>query len=151
MDVPAYSSHIIAVHLGHPVTLVKKINERTYKNSLTSGDVTIVPAGLPSQWRCVEGEEIDVINLHLKPEFLREIATGISDVDPDRIEIISHLGKQDAQISYISYTLRAAIANNNAANRLYAESLATALAVHLLYYYLHSAPSTVTIGFYGFS
>jgi AraC family transcriptional regulator len=139
LAVPAYSSHIIAVHFGHPVTLVEKINARTYESCLKQGDVTIVPAGLPSEWRCVEGEEIDVINMHLQPEFLRSVAAGVSDADPDQIEIISQLGKQDAQISYISYALRAALEDNNPASQLYAESLATALAVHLLHNYSAAA------------
>ncbi len=135
LSVPAYSSHIIAVHFGHPVTLVEKIDGRTHESCLRKGDVTIVPAGLPSKWCRLEGEEIDVINMHLKPDFLRGVAAGISDADPDRIEIISHLGKQDAQITHIGYALRAAIEENKAGSQLYAESLATALAVHLLHNY----------------
>lgn len=135
LAVPAYSSHIIAVHFGHPVTLVEKIDGQTYESCLTQGDVTIVPTGLPSEWRCVKGEEIDVVNMHLKPEFLRSVAVGVSDADPDRIELMSQLGKRDAQISYIGYALKAALEDNNLATQLYAETLATALAVHLLHNY----------------
>lgn len=139
LAVPAYSNHIIAVHFGHPVTLVEKIDGQTYESCLTQGDVTIVPTGLPSEWRCVEGREIDVVNMHLKPEFLRSVAVGVSDADPDRIELMSQLGKQDAQISYIGYALKAALENNNLASQLYAETLATALAVHLLHNYSATA------------
>lgn len=118
---------------------MEKINELTHESCLTKGDVTIVPAGLPSQWYCVEGEEIDVINIHLKPEFLHSVAVEVSNADPERIEIISQLGKQDAQISYIGYALRAALEDSSVASRLYAESLATALAVHLLHNYSTTA------------
>jgi len=135
LAVPAYSSHIIAVHFGHPVTLVEKIDGRTYESCLRQGDVTIVPTGLPSEWRCVEGEEINVVNMHLKPEFLRSVAVEVSDADPERIELMSQLGKRDAQISYIGYALKAALEDNNLATQLYAETLATALAVHLLHNY----------------
>lgn len=76
-----------------------------------------------------------MINLHLKPEFLRSVAAEINDTDPDRIEIVSHLGQKDPQISYIGYALNAALEDHSLANRLYAESLAMALAVHLLHNY----------------
>lgn len=114
---------------------MEKIDDRNYESCLTKGDVTIVPAGLPSEWRCVGGEEVDVINMHLKSEFLRSVAAEINDADPDRIEVMSHLGQKDAQISYIGYALNAALEDRSLANRLYAESLAMALAVHLLHNY----------------
>jgi AraC family transcriptional regulator len=66
---------------------------------------------------------------------LRSVAAEINDTDPDRIEIVSHLGQKDPQISYIGYALNAALEDHSLANRLYAESLAMALAVHLLHNY----------------
>lgn len=134
LTVPAYSNHVIAVHLGRPLTLVQKIDGRVYEACSTKGDVTIVPAGYPSEWRFVGGEEIEVLNLHLQPTFIREVAAG-ADVNLDRFEIVNTLSAGDLHIEHIGLSLLRELQSEGLGGHLYVESLANVLTVHLLRHY----------------
>jgi AraC family transcriptional regulator len=70
--------------------------------------------------------------LCLEDSFLREVAQSV-DVDPDGVEIVPLLGVRDPQIERIGLSLKAeAEADGLLGGRLYAESLASALAITLI-------------------
>ena len=73
-----------------------------------------------------------MLPLCLEDAFLREVAETV-DVDPDGVEIAPLLGTRDTRIKRIGLSLKEEVeAEELLGGRLYAESLATALAITLI-------------------
>lgn len=131
LTVPPFSCYVITIHLGCPINLVERINGRVYSECLSKGSVTLIPPGLSSEWRWKEPKGVDILHLYLKDTFVQEVAMA-NDVNLDRSEILNNLGVRDPQIEYIGLAMKSEIEAGCLAGRLYGESLAIALAVHLL-------------------
>lgn len=135
ISVPALSNHLIVLHLGRPVDVAQKADGGRFREKLVGrGDSAVVPAGLASEWRWGgwgEGEA-DSLHLYLGPALIREAAEG-AGVDPDGVEIVGGLVPRDPQIERIGLSFLPEIESGGLpGGGLYAESLARALAVHLL-------------------
>ncbi len=126
--------HHAVIHLNrHPLDLTQKLDggrlrtERVYR-----GEVAIIPEGRAWEWGFAGETESDVLPLCLENSFLREVAESV-DVDPDGVDIEPLLGARDPQIERIGLSLKEeAEAEGLLGGGLYAESLATALAIHLI-------------------
>lgn len=122
--------HVIVVH--QTKTLVKRVlNGRKQSEQVTAGTTVIIPAVTPHQsaW----DRESEVTLLMLEPLQFAQIA--YESVDGDRVELIPHFAKPDPLIHQIGLALKAQLATPCAGDRLYAESAATMLSVHLLQHY----------------
>lgn len=137
---PAFSSHLVLITLEPSIHLTEKIDGHVYEKCLNTGDVTIVPAGLSSEWCWTGQEEAENLQIYLKPTLLSKVAVEADDANPDRIEIVNHLGVCDPQVQHIGLALKAELETGCVAGRLYSESLSIALAVHLLKKYSVSKP-----------
>ncbi len=73
-----------------------------------------------------------MLPLCLEDALLREVAQSVG-IDPDEVEIVPLLGVRDPQIERIGLSLKAEVeAGGLLGGRLYAESLANALAITLI-------------------
>lgn len=129
-EVPEFclAQHIISIHVGHsPARLTVKGHFRNeyYGN----GELGILPAGQPSPLTWCNGEA-EFINLYLEPTRFARIAS--ESVDADRVEIISQVKIRDPLIQQIALELKTELESDELDSRLYAESMATALSVHVL-------------------
>ena len=133
MSVPPLPKHHAVVYLNQlPLDLTQKLDGKIHKERVYSGEVSIVPAGQRWEWRFEGATESDMLPLCLEDVFLREVAQSV-DVDPDGVEIVPLFGARDPQIERIGLSLKEeAEAEGLLGDRLYAESLATALAVTLI-------------------
>ena len=97
---------------------------------LETGDLSIVPAGaeIGYSWEF----PIEILSLQLEPTFLDEIAALTMGLNGNRVELIGRSKLKDPFISTIAQTLRRELDSENAGSRLLIDSLAQALAVHLL-------------------
>ncbi len=138
---PAFSSHLVLITLEPSIHLTEKIDGCVYEKCLNTGDVTIVPAGVPTEWRWTGQEEAENLQIYLKPTLLSKVAAEAGDINPDQIEIVNHLGVCDPQTQHIGLALKAELETGCVAGRLYGESLATALAIQLLRKYSASEPT----------
>lgn len=129
---PAPKHHAVVYLNRRPLDLTQRLDGRLHKERVHHGDVAIVPAGSSWEW-CFKGEaESDMLPLCLGHEFLREVAQSV-DIDPDDVEIVPLLGVQATRIEQIGLSLKAEVeAGNLLGGKLYAESLATALAITLI-------------------
>ncbi len=96
--------------------------------------MAVVPAGVPTEFRSREREpqEVESLVVRLEPAFVRKVAEG-ADVEPDRVELVGVLGGRGAGIERIAASLLPEqLENEGLFDGLYADSLATALAVNLL-------------------
>ena len=121
----------IFVEMPKPAQAERLIDGQFRREQVLQGDVVIVPANTwhRTSWNRAGG----AIVLGLEPkEFTRTIDETI---ERDRIELIPHFATPDPLVHQIGLALKRALENSGNASRLYAETMTTALMVHLLQYY----------------
>jgi AraC family transcriptional regulator len=126
---PAIPDHLLVFHLGRPLHIEEQLRGRA--GLLGEGSMTILPAEAPTRWQL--GREGDVRHLHLflSPKLVAAVAAD-AGLDPDRVEIVPSIGTRDPRFEQIGLTLLAELHADGLGGRLYAESLATLLAVQLV-------------------
>jgi AraC family transcriptional regulator len=131
--VPPYPNYVASIYLNrHPLDLTQRLDGQLYEQRVYHGEMAILPTGRPCEWGWKERVETDVLNLRLKDAFLREVAQSV-EVDPDGLEIVPLLGVRNPQIERIGLSLKAEVeAEGLLGGRLYAESLANALAISFI-------------------
>jgi AraC family transcriptional regulator len=131
--VPPFLTHAAVIYLNrHPLDLTQRLDGQRHDERVHRGEMAIVPAGMTCEWGWRERVESDVLNLRLRDAFLREVAESV-DVDPGGVEIIPRVATSDPQIERIGLSLKAELeADGLLGDRLYAESLANALAISLI-------------------
>jgi AraC family transcriptional regulator len=100
--------------------------DRTHHNCISS-----IPAALPSRsnWQ----QEAIFTVCHLEPNFIAQVAHEA--IDPDRVELQLILQTPDPLIWQICWSLNQILITDPGKSCLYAESMATAIAAHLLQFY----------------
>jgi len=126
---PPFENHLITLALS-PWRVERHRDGRAEKVSHSPGDVGLVPAGgPPARWAFHEGE-VDQLNLSLEPALVEEVA---AEIEADGAELLETLPTRDPLIEWFALSLKAELEAGGAlGGKLYAESLANALAVHLL-------------------
>jgi AraC family transcriptional regulator len=106
-----------------------------------SGHTPIIPAGqgYSAYWE----EEIEDVTIYLDPSFLARAAAEA--LISDRDELIEACSADDPVIRRIGMALKAEVESEGPAGRLYAESLANVLAVHLLRHYTQDGDRLRTV------
>jgi AraC family transcriptional regulator len=127
---PGFAGHAVVVHLGPTAKLAEREQGRLHRAMVRRGDVSVVPAGLESEWWW-DGKEVDRLHTYLDPALLREMAAE-AGADPERLEVVNSVAVRDPLLEQTGMYLLEELASGGLASRLYAESLAQVLAVHLL-------------------
>jgi AraC family transcriptional regulator len=109
----------------------------------TKGNICVVPAGLDHQ-AVLEGNS-EQLALYIDPSLITKAATEAQLAGS--FEIAERYTRRDPVINSIGMALLGELETEGLSGRLYAESLANVLAVHLLRYY--SVPSTRPVTFTG--
>lgn len=122
------TEHQITIPLdGSFISEVHSATGRNRTGPVTVGKTPILPAG---QTYCAQWDgEIEEVTLFIDPSLIARVAAD-SDVI-DRIELVEACTAKDPIIRQIGLALMAEVDSERAASRLYAESLANVLAVHL--------------------
>lgn len=142
LDLPEISNtqYVVVIPLAnHPVDLEFVAEGRpqtlSYREKdYASGCIELYPTGLPiSLHSHATVKAMELIQCYLEPTFLAQLA--YESVNPDRVELLLTLKKPDLLIKQIALALRSSLEADGARSRFYADSMATALAAHLLRYY----------------
>src|SRR5206468_5719933 len=80
-------------------------------------------------------EEAELVKLQLAPSYFAGIVDELHANGSRPVELLDNFGTRDAYIDDVARRLLAELQTDNLAGRLYADSLATGLAVHLLRHY----------------
>jgi AraC family transcriptional regulator len=126
---PAYPSTLVALHVGRSLEIVCRRAGQKHRGRAVHGDIEIVPAGTPSVWE-PESEGTSFI-LSLSPELLN-LSAEEHGGDPKKVEIRNRFQLRDPRIEHIGWALKTEMESGYRGGRLYSESLATALASHLV-------------------
>lgn len=131
VDVVAQSPAVlVTVHLGPPVVLVQTRCKKADRRRITKGDITVTPPGKSKGWQ--HRGQADFVALWLAPALIRNTAAVAGEIHPERVEILDNFGARDSKIEQLGLSLLSELGCEGFGGRLYAESLASALAVHLL-------------------
>jgi AraC family transcriptional regulator len=141
LHAPAMSSHLVVVHLKPSLEVRGGIDGGLQVRRYARAGLKIVPAGRSSEWHWrAHRPPSDALHLHVSHDLLRGAAAA-AGADPDRIELRDHFGALDPEIAVLGSAFRRELATGGAAGPLYAQSLASALAVILLRRYSTAGPS----------
>jgi AraC family transcriptional regulator len=130
---PPITGHLITLHLGQPVNTVRQRDGRACRGMKGHGDIEIVPAGSPSFWAYASANE--ALGIMLDPAFVQQVALQTAQISPDRLELPHNFGTRDPLIEHVGLALGADLTAPEGGSRLFAESAAQLLVVHLLRHY----------------
>jgi len=140
----SYIEHLIDISELTKVAKLERVFENKRKETLIStGEVAIIPAHTPHKVACNQAGECTFIILN--PSIITRVA--YESIDPDKVELVPHFDKHDPLIYQICLALKNILQTNPQGSSLYAESMMTALAAHLLQHY--SARKAVRYNFKG--
>ncbi|MBD2102660.1 helix-turn-helix domain-containing protein [Leptolyngbya sp. FACHB-261] len=124
--------HVICINAGTPVTLQQTIDGQSQTIDSVPGDVGIYPA---NRWQTFYWhQEAEFLQLYLEPMLLNQL--GAELYEKDSIELIPQLTSCfDPLIYQIAIALKTTLETGGIGSKLYSDSMANALAVHLLYRY----------------
>jgi AraC family transcriptional regulator len=134
LDGLMYLQHVIAINIGPPITCEFKKSGRLQRMCKSKGTICLSPSHETLFRRCRTPEEngfADVLCVALDPLFVSQTAEAL-EIYPDRIELVEQQRPADPAIWNIALALRAGLQALPTSDAIYGESLATALAVHVL-------------------
>jgi AraC family transcriptional regulator len=137
LERPAMSDHYIGLGLGAPYNLWRETGGSFTMAVRPPGSSTIIPGLRPLRIRW--DRPAAILCIMVSPEFLERIAEPFLP-DPRRIEVVPVFSVSDLQIEYIGKALLADLECGAPSGKLFGESLATALAVHILRHYTSVPP-----------
>lgn len=123
-------SYLLSIHLGQPITLQRKIDGRRSSDYLVEGDIMISPPYLRRKlsW----DTDAEFLLLRLESKFFSSVIQQFTDSE---CHITPQLKLRDPLIQHIGLALKSQLEIDGLCNRLYAESMINALAVHILHRY----------------
>jgi len=130
------SQHLIFVSLTTGRIVRESSGERV-EHVLSPGSVALVPAHTPVSWSWPTPVSFSV--LRLQPEFLDRVAQSVFGLGPHDYRLALTERLHDTAITNIAGVLAREVVRGEPGSRLYAESLASILAVHLLRDYAQCA------------
>ena len=127
---PASDDHCVVLNLGTPFFTYVCPGKRRFEGQVRSGELAIIPAG--SSWACrSEGSDLPaMLLLYLRPLFVRSTARALNF--NNELGLTPQIGFRDKHISHIAMSLLHELNEANVVGRLYADSLATGLAIQLV-------------------
>ncbi len=134
---PANPRHVLVVNLGAPTEIRERRAGR--QGHLGTGNIVILPAGAPTTWHLERQGEVRHLHLYLSPTRIQEIAAS-AEINPDTVELIEAIGVADPQIKAIALSYFSELRAEGLGSKLYVESLANLLAIHLLRYHSSVQP-----------
>ncbi|NEQ21926.1 MAG: helix-turn-helix transcriptional regulator, partial [Microcoleus sp. SIO2G3] len=129
-ETPEYflEQFVITINLGQSFQVERTLDRHLQTGLMFTGAVGLCPMHTSQAIRW--DRDANILILNIEPELLTHNALEL--LDTERYEMLPHLITQDALIHQIGLGLKAQLNTQGSASRIYAESAATFLAVHLL-------------------
>lgn len=131
--------HSICLSLApRPVHLLQTQGDKTRTGLYAKGDFCITPAKMPFFARWDRDDRF--LQMRITSRFIQSVAEETIDTNPEHLELLPEFRIRDPQIEAIGTLLLAELKQGSSGGRLYIESLANILAVHLLRQYAATKP-----------
>ncbi|MEO1392239.1 MAG: AraC family transcriptional regulator [Cyanobacteria bacterium J06634_5] len=137
------AEHTLGLFLSpRPFKFAHRQDSQSHRGLYSRGDLLVTPANtlLATQ---AEGD-VHIAQIRLQDSFLRQVAEDTVGQNGDRIELVPAFQTRDPQVESIATLLLAELHQASADNRLYTDSLANVLAVHLLRHHATTRPELPT-------
>lgn len=131
-----HNEHLIIISLGNCEGELRTANGLQMPRSAVPYSVCVIPSGHPFQGR-VDGES-EFISVFLNPGLVASAAAAENLTR--RAEIVERWTASDLVVSNVGLALLTELRSEGLSGRLYAESLANILAIHLLRHYSEPRP-----------
>ena len=122
-------SHNLTIHVGAPVTATCSCDGPIQRRLQIPGDIDLVPAGYRAIWEDDEPTTLLIINI--SSLLVRSTAESMG-INPDTTSLTPRLQLRDPMLRHVAWALKAELEAEDPHDRLYAESLGTALTAQLL-------------------
>ena len=141
--IPPSENHCLVLSLSAPLQLNARLGKTGCAGNVRAGEVAIIPAG--TMWSCQsEGSHTyNLLLLYLRPLYVRSAAADFLASYPE-LPLTPQIGFPSQHIRHIALSLLSELQEANVVGRLYADSLAIALAMQLIRHY--SSLKDVQIG-----
>ena len=123
--------YVVSMSMGPKIEVELTVEGKIHKATAFQGMAFICPVHSPHSF--CWNNELQTLSLNLKPELLNQNAIDL--LGTDCVELIPHFAIQDGLIYQIGMALQAELRSQGCGSRLYAETLANTLAIHLLRHY----------------
>lgn len=132
-ETPEYAldEFVLTINLGSGFQVERILDRQSQTGFMSTGAVALCPQRTPQAIRW--GQDVHILLLKLESELLSRHAMEL--LDTHQVELIPHLIVQDQLIHQVGLGLQQQLQTNRAHSRLYAESAAAFLTVHLLQTY----------------
>src|SRR5262249_32588125 len=121
--------HVLCIHLAGPVPVSYRMGNYERKGVRIHGQFCVVPAGVTTRW--IVSQPARSLLLRLTPSLLLE-AAGAMGLGSQAAELAPSIHIRDPQIERIGWMMQAEDHDGYPGGRLFADSLASALAPRLL-------------------
>ncbi len=139
VDLPALPQHVVMVHLAGATNLERGDTAgRRRAKRFGVGEVNFLAAGRPSSWRW-DGHP-ECAQVYLEPALVERAAAGALDLDPKRLEFVGFHAEPDPLVRQLGLALLGEVEAGGLAGPLFADTIAQALALHLLRRHSAGAP-----------
>lgn len=111
--------------------------------SMRQSDLILRPGGSvirPVRWRSLSAQPMQTLHIDLESSLFSRTATEIAESDPASLTLYGRAGFQDPLLAQIGLALQHELEQPTPAGKLYAQTAAQMLAVHLLRYYTTPTP-----------
>ncbi|MEI2582906.1 AraC family transcriptional regulator [Scytonema sp. PRP1] len=118
--------HSISIMLGNEYQIDWRLaGGRLHSAQMRRGEIGITPKGFQTQARWYQ--DVEFLLVSVNSSLFKRVADNVVDV-----ELIPHRGVSDPQIFHLGMALKAELEAGCPSGKLYGESVATAVAAHLL-------------------
>lgn len=121
------TQHLMSIQIKPPAVFERRGDGGGKKERMVKGDVWFKSAGAPGKYAW---EASEVMDLALEPAFVSRIA--LESFGMDGVELVGERGGPDPQLLHMGLALQAELLAGCPGGRLYADSVATAIAAHLI-------------------
>ncbi|GAB4462599.1 MAG: AraC family transcriptional regulator [Elainellaceae cyanobacterium] len=131
--------HTICLSLSpRPVQFLQIKGSKRFTGLYGKGDISITPAGVPVFARWQQADHF--LEIRLPSQFLQTVAHETLSNAAGQLELVDDFRTRDAQLEAIAHLLLADLQKQNLGSKLYIDSLANVLAVHLIREYATTKP-----------
>jgi AraC family transcriptional regulator len=130
-----WARDVVFVQQSSAITLEFKNGGHYTPKRILPGQVSLRPSGMRTSARTED--TIEFVSLSLEPSFISEACGKVPDLN--RFQLTTQHGIEDPFVEGVCIALRNEVLRGGTSGRLYSESLASSLAVHLATRYGHGS------------
>lgn len=133
MSIPQIGCDLIALHLHNTTADLQRQSGTCRERGISyRGGIFLEPKGQSSTYFWQGKEPGVVLFLYLAPSMVEQVVAEMGRHDPRQVEMVRQFNLRDRLIEQLGFSLVAELESGGVAGRVYAESLARTLVLHLL-------------------